>query len=177
MGVTYRFIADPSEPSEVLSWFRDLKIAPELVEKVHGVLLYFRESGPLQMQSHGTVDFKRSPVVSVVLPRVQRGVLWTVGEVHFLATPLREQFPALHKISSAFATWLASYECVFTSKGASPYAYYLEGSVMNFDPPVFAFPSGIRALRAERYFISDDDTEYKLDQLCKNLRLRGVECT
>lgn len=96
-GVTYRFIADPSEPSEVLSWFRDLKIAPELVEKEHGVLLYFRESGPLQMQSHGTVDFKRSPVVSVVIPRVQRGVLWTVGEVHFLATPLREQFPALHK--------------------------------------------------------------------------------
>jgi len=129
------------------------------------------------MQSHGTVDFNRSPVVSVFLPRVQRRVLWTVGEVHFLATPLREQFPALHKISSAFAKWLASYECVFTRKGGSPYAYYLEGSVMNFDSPVFAFPSGIRALRAGQYFISDNDINYKLDQLCQKLRLRGVECT
>jgi hypothetical protein len=98
MGVTYRFIADPSEPSEVLSWFRDLKIAPELVEKEHGVLLYFRESGPLQMQSHGTVDFKRSPVVSVVLPRVQRGVLWTVGEVHF----------GQHRYASSFQHYIKS---------------------------------------------------------------------
>jgi len=48
---------------------------------------------------------------------------------------------------------------------------------MNFDAPVFAFPSGMRALRGGRYFISDDDSKDKLGQLCRKLRLRGIECT
>jgi hypothetical protein len=48
--------------------------------------------------------------------------------------------------------------------------------VRNHDAPVYAFESGLRALKAERYFVGDDDTESRLEDLCKTLRLRGVNC-
>lgn len=103
MGTTFRFIAEPSESSEVMTWFKDLEQPPQIVQTKHHVVLYFSEIGPLVYDSTGAVDSRSSPVVTIFLPRVRRGVLWTVGEVHFLATPLRKKFPALHKLSSRFS--------------------------------------------------------------------------
>ena len=110
MGITYRFISDPSELSEVVGWFRSLPVPPTEVSTERGVTLYFRESGPLEYDAKGAINPKASPVATIFLPRVRRGALWTVGEVHFLSTPLRQRFPALHKVSSAFSKWLAGFE-------------------------------------------------------------------
>jgi hypothetical protein len=178
MGVTYRFIADPAEPSEVLAWFRALPSRPTEVPTERGCVLYFTEFGQLAYEADGKVNAKNSPVATVFLPKVRRGVMWTVGEVHFLATPFRSQFPGLHKISRELSKWLAAHECAYSNERAeNPFAYYLEGSVKNYDSPVFAFTSGIEALRLGRYFVGDDDNDYRLDAICKSLRLRGVSCT
>jgi hypothetical protein len=177
MGATYRFIADPSESSEVLGWFRSLPCPPEEVPTKHGATLYFKELGTLTYDVDGRIDSKSSPVVAVFLPQVRRGSLWTVGEVHFLATPLRQQFPDLHRISSAFSRWLATLPCVYTNKRQdNEFSYYLEGSVKNFDAPVYAFGSGLSALQSGRYFVGERDNDRVLDSLCRALRLRGVQC-
>ena len=177
MGTTYRFIASPSEASEVLKWFRALPSPPEEIPTEHGATLYFRECGPLTNGVNGCIDPKSSPVVTVFLPSIRRGCLWTVGEVHFLATPLRQKFPALHKVSSAFSKWLATFSCVYSNKRQeNEYDYYLEGSITHYDPPVYAFDSGLNALQSGRYFVGDSDNDYVLDSLCKALQLRGVDC-
>jgi hypothetical protein len=123
------------------------------------------------------VNFFAVAVATVFLPRETRGVLWTVGEVHFLATPLRKLFPRLHKISTDFSRWLGTHECIYPNRSpGNAYEYYMEGSVRNSDAPVFAFDSGLDALRSGRYFVSDNDNDFVLDKLCRALRLRGVEC-
>ena len=176
MGTIYRFIEEPATPSDVMGWFRALPQPPTEVCTERATVLYFRELGPLVYESDGQVDARQSPVATIFLPRVMRNVLWTVGECHFLATPLRKLFPRLHKISSKFSRWLATHECIYSNRSTSnAYNYYLEGSVKNFDPPVFAFDSGLNALRAGRYFVSDHDNDFVLDKLCRALRLRGVE--
>lgn len=177
MGSTHRFIADPADLSEVLAWFRSLPQAPTETQSDRGTVLYFPAYGPLSFRVDGSIDPNTSPVVTVFLPRVRRGQLWTVGEVHFLATPLRQKFPALHKLSLSLGKWLSQLDCVYSNKQRdNSFDYYLEGSVRNYDPPVFAFESGLRALKAGRYFVADDDTEQRLDSLCNVLRLRGVDC-
>jgi len=177
MGTTYRFIEEPRDDSEVLAWFRALPTPPIEVSTAYGIALYFTDLGPLVNTADGKVDSHKSPVVSLFRPRVKRGILWTVGEVHFLATPLRQSFPRLYKVSSDFSRWLAAHECVYSNKrDNNDYDYYLEGSVRNFAPPVFALDSGLRALRAGRYFVSDHDNDLVLEKLSRALRLRGVEC-
>lgn len=179
MGTTYRFLSSPSEPSEVLAWFRALAPSPVEVQGRGGLWLYFKNEGPLVGSDDGEFDQKQSPVASLFLPRIRRGVMWTVGEVHFLATPLRKRFPELHKVSSAFNRWLGANECVYSNKPGfrGEWNYFLEGSVMNNDAPVFAFPSGLAALRRGQYFVSENDTAARLDKLCASLRLRGIQCT
>jgi len=177
MGTIYRFIEQPTTPSDVMGWFRALAQPPTEVPTERATVLYFGDLGPLVYETHGKLDARKSPVATVFLPRVMRGVLWTVGEVHFLATPLRKLFPRLYTISSDFSGWLTTHECIHSNTSASnAYDYYLEGSVRNFDSPVFAFDSGLDALRAGRYFVSDHDNDFVLDKLCRALRLRGVEC-
>ena len=177
MGTTYRFIEEPEKPSNVLEWFRSLPQPPIEHSRDHGVNFYFQEMGPLEHAANGLIDASKSPVVNVFLPRVKRGVLWTVGEVHFLASPLRQMFPNLHKISSEFSRWLSTHECVFTNKSSlNQYDYYLEGSVRNYDPPVFALDSGFAAIRAGRYFVAEADSDCRLHEVCRTLALRGIDC-
>ena len=178
MGTTYRFIADPTDQPHVVEWFSSLSPPPEQVSGQGCLWLHFRQLGSLAITADGSVDLCRSPVVSVVPPRQRRGLLWTVGEVHFTPTPLRTAYPDLHKMNFAFRKWLASFECVFDNKPhfKGEWNHYLEGTVKNFDPPVFAFPSGLAALRDGRYFVADTDTESTLDTLCLSLRLRGLQC-
>ena len=177
MGATHRFIADPTEPSETLEWFRSLSQAPIETPSERGFVLSFPTHGSLSYRPDGSIDPGGSPVATVFLPRVRRGQLWTVGEVHFLSTSLRQKFPSLHKVNSSFGKWLSQLECVYSNKRPeNPFGYYLEGSVKDYDLPVFAFGSGLRALQNGRYFVADGDNEARLDSLCKALRLRGVDC-
>jgi hypothetical protein len=177
MGSTFRFIEEPSDQSQVLTWFRALPDPPGIVPTARGVAMHFKSAGPLIYAADGSIDTKLSPVATVFLPHTARGVLWTVGEVHFLSTPLRQTFPSVHKVSSAFSKWLAKNECVLSIKSSSnQYNYYLEGSVRNHDAPVYAFESGLNALKAGKYFVADGESSFFLDKLCKSLKLRGVEC-
>ena len=178
MGSTYRFICDPAETSQVSSWFRGLKDPPREVLTDRSTVLLFEGLGPLRRDDDGAVDGKSSPVATLFLPKVRCETLWTVGEVHFLATPLRKLYPDLYRIATAFSKWISDRECVFSNKrNENPYNYYLEGSVRNYDSPIFVFDSGLSALAKGRYFVSEDDNKVVLDKLCKQLRLRGVECT
>jgi hypothetical protein len=177
MGSTYRFISAPGGTPEVLSWFRELKVPPREVITDRSTVLLFEDLGPLRYAGDGTVDGKSSPVATLFLPTVKRGVLWTVGELHFLATPLRKLYPSLHRIASDFSAWLEDHQCVFSNKRSeNPYNYYLEGSVRNRDAPIFAFDSGLSALSSGRYFVGEADNEAVLDKLCKQLHLRGIDC-
>jgi hypothetical protein len=178
MGVTYRFIADPQEPSHVLKWFGSLESPPKQITKEWGAWLFFREMGPFSRKIDGSIDVEKSPLVLVVLPVRKRGVLWTVGEVHIRATPLRKVFPELNAVKARFLNWLRSFECVFSGESECrvEWDYHLEGSVRNYDAPIFASPSGLSALRSGQYFVSDDDNDLVLEDLCRSLRLRGVQC-
>ena len=177
MGATYRFIAAPSEPSEVMAWFRRLDIPPVETLTERTAVLYFKEFGDLVSGADGSIDAKASPVATIFLPQVKRGLLWTVGEVHFLATPVRGLFPGLQRISLAFSKWLAKQQCVYSNVVEdNAFDYYLEGSIRNYDAPVFAFDSGFKALGEGQYFVADGDNELVLAKLCQALRLRGVGC-
>jgi len=179
MANTYRFIADPADPSPVLAWFRALDPAPAEVRTARATVLHFAHMGALAYRADdGQIDASRSPVVTVFSPQVKRGALWTVGEVHFLASPLRSLFPELHRVGRDFSRWLAGHDCVFSRKsGLHEFDYYLEGSVRNYDPPVQAFPAALAALAQGQYFVAEDDNDVRLDQLCRALRLRGVACS
>lgn len=178
MGTTYRFIADPSESSEVLKWFARLPDPPVQVRTERSVVLYFKTYGRLVYDASGELDAKSSPVANVFLPRARRGILWTVGEIHFLTTPLRGKFPSLYGVSSRLNQWLKMHECVYShDMQDSAYNYYFEGSTKSKIPPIFAFDSGLKALTSGRYFVSDDDNELVLDTLCRTLRLREVICS
>jgi hypothetical protein len=178
MGTTYRFIESPAESCSVLEWLRALPIPPDEITTERAMVMYFSSLGDLEHTNSGTIDPKRSPVVTLYLPRHVRNALWSVGEVHFLSTPLKERFPELYKISNAFAKWLRQFEVVFSNKpgGVSVWNYYLEGSVKNYDPPVFGFPSGLHAIKNGQYFVTDDESEAVIDKVCASLRLRGVNC-
>ena len=179
MGTTHRYLEDPQGDSLVLGWLR--RAATDLLEvpvPPHGVSLYFREFGSLVPADDGTLDSHRSPMVSLFVPRIRRGVLWTVGEVHFLATPLRKLYPGLHKLSRQLDAWMEQFECVLAN-GRCPcpeWDYQLEGSVKSHDPPIYALPSGLEALHSGRYFVARDDTEFMLEKLCRQLKLRGIQC-
>jgi hypothetical protein len=179
MGVTFRFIASPDESQNVLRWFGDLVDAPEVHLKPHGALLYFRQFGKLATTAGDAIDVKRSPVASVLLPHVLREVLWTVGEVHFLADRMRSSLPGLQRVLTHFQGWLRTFPLVFRqprlpeTTGGS-WDYYLEGSSRNRDSDIFAFPEGMSALEHGQYFVSDSDSESRLDDILKKLKLRGV---
>jgi len=177
MGTSFHFIADPSAPNEVSQWFASLNTPPEAIPTAFGSWLYFRDLGPLTHNPDGSIVREKSPLVSLVLPREHRGVFWTVGEVHFWPSPMRAQFPKLQKVQKTFSMWLSAQQAIFSSKDQpGNYDYYLEGTVRSFASTVFAFESGLSAIKSERYFITDNDAKGTLDQLCKKLRLRGVNC-
>ena len=169
MGTTYRFLAVGDESNLVTDWFRTLPEPPTESPRKHGVLFCFRQFGPL------TADSKTSPLVNVFLPVRKRGVLSTAGEVHFLATPL-SQFPELAKINRCFRKWISQYVLVhsMSRKHDHAYDYYLEGSLKNWDSDIFALPQGLVSLQAGSYFVSGEDTEWPLEKLCRQLKLRGV---
>jgi len=170
MGTTYRFLATVEEASAVLDWFRVLPEQPVERSRADGSLFYFREFGSLDP------DAKKSPVVNVFLPVQKRGILTTIGEVHFLATPL-SAFPGLNKINKRFREWLEDNPRVYSHHPdfAHEWDYFFEGSAKNWDSDIRALPAGMAALQRGSYFVAGDDNDTVLDRVCRTLELRGVE--
>lgn len=177
MGSTFRFIANPELPNPVMEWLRALPFPPEEVPTARGIVLHFRRCGTLSYKPDGSILADESPVATLFAPRIRRGILWTVGELHFLSKRTPERFPDLENVSSMFSRWLKRFPRVYSNKfPLNEFGYFLEGSVKHFDSPVYAFESGLDALRSGRYFVGDSDDELVLDKLCKSLRLRGTDC-
>lgn len=177
MGVTHRFIEAPNGHSAVAEWFRSFPSTPVETKTERGYVFFFSQFGDLIYDDNGRIDSTKSPVVNIFLPRIRRGILWTVGEVHFLSTPLKQQFAELHKVNVAFKKWLSGNELIFLNAPSveNKWNYYLEGSTRNYDLPIFALLSGADAIRNGQYFVADDDTEVRLDKICASLRLRGLQ--
>jgi hypothetical protein len=172
-----RFLDDPAAESSTLSWFREQGLAFEEAAFDWGVLLHFTSAGPYRHLADGSLDSEHSPLVSIHLPRVRHGLLWTVGEVVFLPMPL-SQFPQLASLRRSFLKWFNEQTLVYDHHPDGPhdFDYYLEGSAANWGP-IRAFPSGLQAIKSERYFVSHRDDEVRLSQLCRKLSLRGLQCS
>jgi len=183
MGTTFRFMAIGDEVEVVLDWFRGLPDPPEFVRAAgDGYHLFFHSYGNLayKQTDAGTsseIDASKSPLVSLFPPIHKRGVLWTVGEVHFLPTPIRQVCPALYSVSGRFRKWLAGFNLVFRQEPGwkGQWDYYLDGSIRNHDSDVLALPRAVEALNRGQYFVDHDDSDAFLDRICATLRLRGVE--
>jgi len=174
MAVTFRYLASPAEQKLVLDWFLQRPENPEFQALSNGGgLVHFASFGPL------LADLKRSPVVSHFPPRERRGLFWTPGEVHFLTQHVRGSFPELHRVQMAFHGWLRSFPIVYQSShrrdsAGSPWEHFLEGSIRNWDTEIYALPEAMAALEQGRYFVDGKDSEVRLDDLVRVLRLRGV---
>ncbi|MEG3152926.1 hypothetical protein U1769_23795 [Sphingomonas sp. ZT3P38] len=176
MVASFWFVEDPHESSEVLQWFRALSQPPEETLTATGYTLYFRQAGPLALNNEGTIDGPRSPVVTVILPIIRRGVMWTTGSVHFLPMPV-SQFPDIAKTRKLFTRWIEERPLAYDPRinAEKPFAYYLEGSSANRGP-LYGLPSGMMALSRGQFFVDELDNDFVLDRVCRTLRLRGVEC-
>jgi hypothetical protein len=179
MATTFRFLASAEEAQTVLNWFERLPEPPHVHPRADGAALFFRQFGPLVMTVTNEVAVKQSPVVLFIRPQVRHGILWTAGEVQFLAERMRSSFPGLQKTLTSFRQWMRSFPVVFrqprlpeTSGG--PWDYYLEGGIRNMSDEIFALPAGMAALERGQYFVWQGDTEERLDTVLKSLRLRGV---
>ena len=115
-------------------------------------------------------------MVNVFMPLRKRGVLLTCGEVHFLATPM-SLFPKLQLINRHFRQWLGEFTCVFSRRAGFPpeWDYYLEGDLRNHDSDILALPEAMDALRHGAYFVAECDSDARIDQIVRQLQLRGVE--
>ena len=176
MGSTHRFLALKDDLLRVYAWFSELSEPPTIVRGRGCQFLHFATEGFLHDDPKtGQVDVKRSPIASLFPPEKLRGVLWTAGELHFLPTPLREHFPALDAISRGFGKWLREFDCVYDGPGtSSEWGHFLEGGLQNYDPPIFALPDAMAALRAGQYFVAHGFDGGPLNRLCRTLELRGV---
>jgi hypothetical protein len=175
MSSTVRYLAVDGEDAIVLDWFGRHDPAPRQVRTERNHVLYFRDLGPLAYDAKGEIDARASPVITLFPARQRRSILWTAGEVCFLATPLRERFPGLHRIRRQFVTWLSQFELVH-DRPPGVWDDYLQGTIKHYDSRVYALPGASTALRRGTYFVGDDDNEVVLDRLCRALALRGVQC-
>jgi hypothetical protein len=206
MAAVIRFLAIDGEHQQVLDWFRQQPLrGRENTTIADEVVLWYESEGPrvpvapitvsddaspheqkraffvrLQLEhaaGQPILDRESTPLVWIKLPRKLRGVLWTNGEVTFTATPLRTRFPRLAGLHRSFVRWLREFELVFGARARhSDFDYYLEGSIRNYDSEVRALPRAAAALRDGHYFVDTGIADTRVDVLCRQLRLRGVNC-
>jgi len=179
MATTFRFLAAPEEARTVLNWFSELPEPPHVQPRPDGATLFFRHLGPLVMTAANEVDVTLSPIVLVLLPQVRHGILWTAGEVQFLAKRMPSSFPGLQRVLTNFRRWLRDFPLVFRQprlpeSSGGQWDYYLEGGLRNVSDELFALPLGMAALERGQYFVWRRDTEGRLKTVLGSLRLRGV---
>jgi len=169
MGATYRFITSIEEGALIQEWFRALDPCPVENTNDERTIFYFKEYGSLG------ADLSKSPIVSVILARKHRGILTTAAEVHFLPTPAT-QFPELATINRRFKKWTSQFKRVYSfhREHDDRYYYYLESGLKNIDADIYALPEGLEALEDGNYFIPDEAAMHPCEDLCRQLRLRGV---
>jgi hypothetical protein len=103
MAATYYFLSAPNDHG-VLDWFRSQTETAEKHSNEVRVLLHYCQFGALAQNADRSFDPSRSPIVSIFFPKVRRGALWTVGEVHF--TYKSKEFPALERLRKRFQAWI-----------------------------------------------------------------------
>jgi hypothetical protein len=175
MAVRYTYLALEEDHKLVADWFLALAEGKTINDRDDRLLFYFRAMTARPLLVEDKIDPEKTPLVLITKPRKIRGTLWTDAEVLFTPTPLRSQFPALQKISQAFAKWLKQYDLVFSRKNAaqSECEYWLEAGIQNFDAELYALPRALAALRAGQYFVHHRATSGQLDTLTSSLKLRG----
>ena len=177
MSVRYTYLALEDDHQLIAEWFSALPDEKTVNDQADRLLFYFREMATHPLPLENTVDPDRTPLVLITKPKKLRGTIWTDAEAHFTPTPLKPQFPALHKISQLFARWLRGFDLVFSQKQAaqSEFKYYLEAGIQSFDAELYALPSALKALRAGQYFVHHRASPEGLNTLAKSLRLRGYD--
>lgn len=161
-----------------MHWFRRQAETAEEYQNDERILLHYPQFGSLAKKPDGSPDPTMSPLVSIYLPEVRRGALWTVGEVHFLHKA-KARFHGLDRMRKSFALWFGGFPIVWERSWdrEEEYGYYLEGTIRNIAEKIHALPHGMEAFEAGQYFVAEHDNEYVLDRVCKSLRLRGVNCS
>jgi hypothetical protein len=177
VSVRYSYLALDGDHQLVLDWFASLPDEVTVSDREDRRLIYFRAMATRPLETEGEIDQDSTPLVFISTPRKLRGTLWTDAEVSFSPTPLKSQFPALQRISQAFAKWLKQFDLVFTQKhpAKSDFLYYLEGGIQNVDSELYALPQASTALRNGQYFVHHRHGAASLDTLCRTLRLRGYD--
>jgi len=206
LAAEIRFLAIDGEHRKILEWFSEQTLRARENATPDRVLFWYESEGPLAywpteisisdnashrqqkkalmlrwQQEHAPgqqiLDSGNTPLVSIELPRKVRGVLWTTGEVTFTGTPLRNRFPRLASLHRSLVRWLRQFELVFDPRmRRSDFDYFLEGTIRNYDSEVRALPHALAALRNGQYFINTGAEEAQVEKLCRQLRLRGVNC-
>jgi hypothetical protein len=175
MAVSYTYLALEEDHQLVADWFSALPDEKTVNDRADRLLFYFRTMAARPLPLNDKIDPEKTPLVLIAKPHKIRGTLWTDAEVLFTPTPLKPQYPALQKISQAFAKWLKQYDLVFSQKNAaqSEWKYYLEAGIQNFDAELYALPRALAALQAGQYFVHHRASSGQLDTLGKSLKLRG----
>lgn len=177
MPVRYRFLASEQDHRLVIAWFSALGHDMTVQEHQDGTWFYFRAMASQALPDAQHIDQGATPLVWVSKPGKRQGLLWTDAEVCFTATPLKSQFPQLHRIALSFATWLKQFDLVFSRKDeVTPgWNYYLEGGMQHASDNLYALPQAMDALRGGRYFVPHGANDAVIDTVTKALRLRGYE--
>jgi hypothetical protein len=159
----------------VTDWFAALDEETSINDRADRTVYYFRTLANEPLPDAENIDQDKTPLVFVVKPQKRCGTLWTDAEVLFTPTPLKSQFPKLHKISQSFAKWLKNFDVVYSQKtgGSTEWNYYLEAGIQNYDAELYALPSAMQALRSGQYFVHHQANFARLDKLVQALRLRG----
>ena len=185
MAVGFRFLSCGPEDNSPTVWLEAHGGVRQPCGIEHAIALYFPEYGPvrfrplLERERLPQVDTDLTPLVIVTAPRLLRGVIWTAGEVEFLSTPLRRTFPGLHRLSKQFLAWLSELPRAHPDPSSDEvaFSYFLRGELLNFDSPLFVFPSAMDALRRRTFFVGSHVGAAYIDTLCRELRLQGILCT
>jgi len=175
MTTRYTYLAMENDHQLVADWFAALDEETSINDRADRTVYYFRALANEPLPVAENIDQKKTPLVFVVKPQRYRGSLWTDAEVLFTPTPLKSQFPKLHKINQSFAKWLKQFDLVFSQKSGGPteWNYYLEAGIQNYDAELYALPSAMQALRSGQYFVHHQANSAQLDTLAQAVRLRG----
>ena len=162
----------------VLEWFDGQSQQLDVIRKDATVSIHFEDFGPIGTDESGNFAAHLSPLVSVFLPRTRRGILVTVGEVHFFPSNLARAFPGLERVRRRFKSWLDTNSVAYDRKDSHrpESTYFFESGILNVADRITALPSGEALLTNGTYFVPDRSPELMLDILCKTLRLRGIDC-